>query len=759
MFLRCLVLKIWAIVVLCLVSCAGLGEPRVWDTGVSLKTFVPDRFPHGTATATVGRVPEKGGTELPVRNTAVQMLGSSSAAYGVDLIGDEFLTFTLDDAANTMFLASSNNREYYAGDFSGSNYATLYAIDNAAQVLYAINTASGVQSAIGPSVPAAGQTWTGMAGDPVSGNMYAVSSDCNANTLYTLNISTGAVTQVGTASGVCIIDIAVDNAGVLYGVDMLSDRLISINKSNAAVTPIGPLGFDANYAQDMDVDPTTNLLYLAAYNNTNAQAELRVADVATGLTTLISPIGSGSSVELDAFGISAGMPGAAIVLRKTVGTTEVCANTQEIVVLEGTTVYYCYRVVNIGTISLSRHYLVDNKLGVLLENYVEQLLPGESITVLEPAVITMPTFNTANWIAYNPGPSDEVSATDSATVLVSQPSVPLACNSGVETFELGLPNIAGWSSSAPYGSVYWSTTNDLDACNNGGNQSGGSGQAACADSDQTNPAGTPYNARLFTNSFELPASLSFATLYFKAAYQDYAAAGDVFEVAVSSGATWNILLSWDEDHVNPAEVVSLNLSPWIGAENLVVRFRYSGVGWDWWVHVDDVTLNCQSLPTATPTPTRTPTPTKTPTPTPTKTPPPTLTPTPQFHYNFIPMAANLEIYYPGPWESEPNNSSLAANGPLKSGMDYWGYPEDARDYFSIHLDTVGQIIVDLLDHTGESPQLQLFYESAGNLVAFRPEPPYHIEYDGANAGTYYIYIYSAGNFNQATPYTLRVTYP
>ena len=82
-----------------------------------------------------------------------------------------------------MFLASGNNREYYAGDFSGSNYTTLYAIDNVAQVLYAINTASGVQSAIGPSAPAAGQTWTGMG---------------------------------------------------------------------------------------MDVDPTTNLLYLAAYNNTNA---------------------------------------------------------------------------------------------------------------------------------------------------------------------------------------------------------------------------------------------------------------------------------------------------------------------------------------------------------------------------------------------------------------------------------------------------------------------------------------------------------
>lgn len=549
-----------------------------------------------------------------------------------------------------------------------------------------------------------------------------------------------------------------DNAGILYGVDILNDQLVSMNKNNALVTPIGSLGFDANYAQDMDVDPTTNLLYLAAYNNANSQAELRLANVATGNTILLSPIGGGSGVELDAFGITAGVSGPAILLRKTVGTGPACAETQEIVVLAGTTVYYCYRVANVGTVSLSRHYLVDDELGVLLENYVDLILPGESITFVESVVIAETTINTANWTAYNPGPSDQVSATDSAVVFVAQPSVPLSCNSGTETFELGLPFSAGWSSTSPYGSVHWSTTDDLDACGSRGNQSGGSGQAACADSDQTNPDSNPYDTRLFTNSFSLPASLSHATLYFKAAYRDILAGGDQFEVAISNGATWNVLFSWDENHLNPPEVVSINLSPWIGADNLIIRFRYSGVGWDWWVHIDDVALNCESLATATPTPTVTSTPTITPTPTSTPTPTPTSTPTPQFHDVFIPLTANLDKYFPGPWESEPNDSLLLANGPLKSGMDYLGYADDERDYFSIHLETSGQVIVNLLNHTGEGTQLQLFYESTDNRVGYQSGPPYHIEY-GGEAGTYYIYIYAVGNFNQTTAYTLRVTYP
>lgn len=165
------------------------------------------------------------------------------------------------------------------------------------------------------------------------------------------------------------------------------------------------------------------------------------------------------------------------------------------------------------------------------------------------------------------------------------------------------------------------------------------------------------------------------------------------------------------------------------------------------------------MPSSSPTSTISPTPSRTPTATSTPTSTPTLTPAP-FHDGFIPLLlSGYANYFSGPWEIEPNDSYLGANGPLETGMEYWGYPDDDRDYFSIYLNSSGQISIELSNHTGQGVQLQLFYESVANRVAFQPEPPYHILYGEANAGVYYIYIYSAGNYNQTMPYTLQIDYP
>jgi hypothetical protein len=117
-------------------------------------------------------------------------------------------------------------------------------------------------------------------------------------------------------------------------------------------------------------------------------------------------------------------------------------------------------------------------------------------------------------------------------------------------------------------------------------------------------------------------------------------------------------------------------------------------------------------------------------------------------------------YFEGPWEQEPNNTYLTANGPLRSGRDYNGYPNDEKDYFSVYLRTSGHIVIDLSNHNGTEVQLQLFYQNTANPpVASQISPPYHIDYTASAAGWYFIYIHSAGNYNSSTPYTLRVTYP
>jgi hypothetical protein len=96
---------------------------------------------------------------------------------------------------------------------------------------------------------------------------------------------------------------------------------------------------------------------------------------------------------------------------------------------------------------------------------------------------------------------------------------------------------------------------------------------------------------------------------------------------------------------------------------------------------------------------------------------------------------------------------------LRSGQSYCGYPNDNKDFFALYLFTGGTITADLSGHTGEGVQLQLFYQSTNNLVAFDTGlGDLQVQYNGP-AGLYYLYIYTNSGFNNTTPYTLVVNYP
>src|SRR5687768_2764768 len=57
--------------------------------------------------------------------------------------------------------------------------------------------------------------------------------------------------------------------------------------------------------------------------------------------------------------------------------------------------------------------------------------------------------------------------------------------------------------------------------------------------------------------------------------------------------------------------------------------------------------------------------------------------------------------FQGPLEVEPNDSYQQANGPLRSGAGYQGYPNDQRDFFSIYLQVNGPISINLMNHAGK----------------------------------------------------------
>jgi hypothetical protein len=156
-----------------------------------------------------------------------------------------------------------------------------------------VDTATGAITTIGPAPTSGGESWSGLtaAGD---GTLYASGTTCAGSTLYTVDPATGATTVIGTiTNGDCIIDIAINAAGELYGVDIVADNLVQIDPGTGAGTVIGSLGVDANYAQGMDFDDVSGILYWASYS---ASGELRIIDTMTGASSLVGAFPGGAEV-------------------------------------------------------------------------------------------------------------------------------------------------------------------------------------------------------------------------------------------------------------------------------------------------------------------------------------------------------------------------------------------------------------------------------------------------------------------------------
>ena len=90
-----------------------------------------------------------------------------------------------------------------------------------------------------------------------------------------------------------MISIAIDNNANMYGIDVGDNKLYSIDTTTGAASPIGNIGLDINYFQDIGTDPVTGNLYgtLFQYNTTThvSIGGLYAIDKITGTAT---PIGT-----------------------------------------------------------------------------------------------------------------------------------------------------------------------------------------------------------------------------------------------------------------------------------------------------------------------------------------------------------------------------------------------------------------------------------------------------------------------------------
>jgi len=121
------------------------------------------------------------------------------------------------------------------------------------------------------------------------------------------------------------------------------------------------------------------------------------------------------AVGLVAAPVAWGQQSPAITLNKTVGTVPgVCAVTDSVTVSTGTQVYYCFVATNTGDVTFNYHSLVDDHLGVILNNFAYTLAPGAmSPEVIVPSVAAGAVTNTGTWSAADVVPS--YSADDTIT--------------------------------------------------------------------------------------------------------------------------------------------------------------------------------------------------------------------------------------------------------------------------------------------------------------------------------------------------------
>ncbi len=129
--------------------------------------------------------------------------------------------------------------------------------------------------------------------------------------------------------------------------------------------------------------------------------------------------------------------GPAIILTKTVDTNpQTCASSETYTLpAGGGTVYYCYFVGNVGDVTMTLHTVVDDQIGTLIgPSFPFALIPGATAWFTIGVNITQTTVNSATWRAFNPGPTDVVTSTDTALVIVEGPITALtATNDGPTT--------------------------------------------------------------------------------------------------------------------------------------------------------------------------------------------------------------------------------------------------------------------------------------------------------------------------------------
>lgn len=119
--------------------------------------------------------------------------------------------------------------------------------------------------------------------DYTRGTMYGT----YAGNIYTIDLTNGEATLVGSTGLQSIHALACSLEGCLYGISYGDGNLYEIRKDNAAIIPIGQTGMDCFLVQSANFDHNTETFYWAGYDETT-HGFLATVDINTAETTIIA---------------------------------------------------------------------------------------------------------------------------------------------------------------------------------------------------------------------------------------------------------------------------------------------------------------------------------------------------------------------------------------------------------------------------------------------------------------------------------------
>jgi hypothetical protein len=256
--------------------------PGSLDPGEEVELVFPDWTPMALAAGVSGDVTYlvQGQTRLPGdtnpgnnistslidlgwwHDVEVQKEPPHGVIYAFDVISQEFFWFTDPEVVHTIGPNTSPYLNLMAGTWADINGGTWYTIGNdwnaSETLLYTVNTNDGTMTLIGSGEPDG--PFKGIAYDDTTSTMYAITG--NPDQLYTIDLSTGAVTLVADLSQ-SIQDIAIDNDGNCYGYTS-NCNICSINLNNGYCTLIGSTGINyvSHGVSGIEYDKVNDILYV-----------------------------------------------------------------------------------------------------------------------------------------------------------------------------------------------------------------------------------------------------------------------------------------------------------------------------------------------------------------------------------------------------------------------------------------------------------------------------------------------------------------